>query len=234
MLWLFTYICLINGVNVGKYTIPGDSSRALFYPVVGGHLTIPERAPAELPGILSVLVYWGILPWEPMFPSFLSFWGYFTLFLWLKKPCIKNHGFWGPKVRLARDGITLQKRPVHFQPWPVQGILGPSPGSFAFGCLRPGGVGVGDGCFSSYKWSPYTWPKINGNVGIYDPTYRRGGAQFITSRGPPCIFVQLQYVPLLVTADEAHSVEKGLEGYLYRDPFRLTLPGRLSWTSSNT
>ena len=125
---------------------------------------------------------------NPCFLHFYLFGVISPFFLWLKKPCIKNHGFWGPKVRLARDGITLQKRPVHFQPWPVQGILGPSPGSFAFGCLRPGGVGVGDGCFSSYKWSPYTWPKINGNVGIYDPTYRRGGAQFITSRGPPCIF----------------------------------------------
>ena len=30
MVWLFTYICLINGVNVGKYAIPGDASRILF------------------------------------------------------------------------------------------------------------------------------------------------------------------------------------------------------------
>ena len=53
-----------------KYHVPGDSSCDIFSPIVGGHqepfssghLTIPKRSPAELPGahVISEYFIWGL------------------------------------------------------------------------------------------------------------------------------------------------------------------------------
>ena len=45
---------------------------------------------------------------------------------------------------------------------------------------------------TSYKWDSCTWPKINGQLGFFNPTYRSYFTPLIKIKGGPTLFVFLK------------------------------------------